>query len=360
MRKERMAGFLWIAVLLLSVRPAFSTIYTWQDDNGVQNFTDDPGATPKDARVTVWSRDPANPGVSMASSMETPVPEVAADEAANLSRGSATQGDFVLQLVQELGIAKPTGAQEAADLLTSIRVSPTLGEWDLGGPMTPELTVRLRSLTVSAAQMGRITLTPEQALIAFDSAAALLGVDIPFASNPAYSEASGAYLSAPPMVYLSPPPADLYPYYTWVPVGGGYWSFGVWFGGFFLLHDFGHFGEFHHHRFGFDFDDLRGHFVNQVAHHRFVPNGPLGRPTTIRGRRLSTGVRATPFRTTRAALPSSRLAPPPRVAAIRSTGLTSGVHRLSPESHAPSVGSPSRSFRSSGMSSGRSGHGHGR
>ena len=45
--------------------------------------------------------------------------------------------------------------------------------------MSPELTVRLRKLTVAAADRGWITLTPEQGLLAFDTASALVGLTIP-------------------------------------------------------------------------------------------------------------------------------------------------------------------------------------
>ena len=64
-----------------------------------------------------------------------------------------------------------------------VRIALRLGDWELGETMTSQLTTRLRTLTGSAAQMGWITVTPEQALLAFDTAAALLGVRIPLATD---------------------------------------------------------------------------------------------------------------------------------------------------------------------------------
>ncbi|WDT81860.1 MAG: hypothetical protein MPW14_09145 [Candidatus Manganitrophus sp.] len=65
-----------------------------------------------------------------------------------------TQGAFAVQLVRELGLEEDADPEEAADLLTRIRVTPRLGRWELSAPITPALVSRLRTLTVSAAQRG--------------------------------------------------------------------------------------------------------------------------------------------------------------------------------------------------------------
>jgi len=94
-------------------------------------------------------------------------------------RGPVTQREFAIRLVQELGLEDDPDAGEAADLLNEARITPRLGQWELDEPMTAELALRLRQLTVAAAEQGRIDLSPEQSALAFDTAMALLGVPMP-------------------------------------------------------------------------------------------------------------------------------------------------------------------------------------
>ncbi len=131
---------------------------------------------------------------------------------------------FAVQLVGEIGFGQDRSPQEAADLLTQIRVSPPLGRWKFDEPMTPNLVARLRTLTVSAAQRGAISIQPEEALLAFDTTAALLGVSIP-ASSPSErsdSSSSSGVLDAPPLVLINEPPPQILSSYVWIPVDQGF------------------------------------------------------------------------------------------------------------------------------------------
>ncbi len=223
----------WITLFLLVSAPAHSamTIYSWQDASGVIAFSDNPANAPGDAQVEVLSEDSGPQPVSETDSSET----VAAQMPERPSR-VVTQGEFAIQLVKELGLGEDPTAEEAADLLTSVRISPRLGRWELDRPMTPELTARLRKLTVAAAEMGWITLTPAQVLLAFDTTAALLGLTIPVTTSPEETPDSVYPIAeAPPLVSVEPPPLDIYPYYLWVPVTGGFWCNDFLFPGFFVL-----------------------------------------------------------------------------------------------------------------------------
>lgn len=283
--------------------PAGSTIYTWQDQNGVVSFTDDPKSAPSDAKVKVWSNDSAPQGASSNNSSEIipdatdkPIPE----QMQATAPSPVTQGEFAVQLVTELGLGKQLGPEEAADLLTRIRIAPPLGRWEFNEPMTPELTVRLRTLTVAATQMGWLTLTPDQALLSFDTTAALLGVVIPANSSPATAELSYPNVEIPPpLVYVTQPPPVVVSYYAWVPVVDGFWLGNTWFGGFFVLTSF-HRHEFRHHRFFIDHEIIERRINDHIVNHRF---GREPGPVSLHGR----GSSVAPIRPNRTFDPTPRL-----------------------------------------------------
>ncbi len=226
-----------LALSLLSVSAPVSatTLYTWHNADGSMTFTDDPTNAPPDAQVRVWAEVDSRP--SPAPEPASPPAEAAAAPTAERYSRAVTQGEFAVQLVEELGLDDQPDADAAADLLTRVRIAPRLGQWELDQPLAPDLTLRLRKLTVAAAEEGWITLTPEQGLLAFDTAAALLGVTIPETadSDEASEESPLAIAAAPPLVYVVPPPPDVYPYYLWMPVAGGFWRNDVLVSGFFVL-----------------------------------------------------------------------------------------------------------------------------
>jgi hypothetical protein len=239
-----------VLFLALMSSPASSetTVYSWQDENGTLSFSDNPTNAPSDAESNVLAQ-----GAETQTLSETVPTPVVAPQPPEPAPTIVTQGEFAVRLVEELGLAEDPTEEEAAEFLTSARISPKLGQWEMDQPMSPELTVRLRKLTVAAADRGWITLTPEQGLLAFDTASALMGLTIPVTTGveePSYSPVQIA--ETPPLVYVETPPPAIYPYYVWTPVLGGFWWNGFVLPGFFVL-DVNIYVSDHHHR-GF-----RGH-----------------------------------------------------------------------------------------------------
>lgn len=287
--------FLLLFLILISASASSATtVYTWQDASGVITFSDNPANAPGDVQVVVFSKDPTPQALSDPNFAET-----SEAQSTEQSAQVVTQGEFAIQLVEELGLGEEPNAEEAADILTNVLIAPRYGQWELDQPMTSELTVRLRKLTVAAAETGRIGLTPEQVLIAFDTTAAMLGLPIPAPSAPEEaSESPYTINQAPPLVYMEPPPSDIYPYYVWSPVAGGFWWNHYQYPGFFVLNVNKFF--FHHHglhathsHFSCEPFRIQHHFIGHIVDHhmtRFsgVPNpGRVQRPTV-------TGFRSVP------------------------------------------------------------------
>jgi len=236
----RTLSFLALFALPVAVvlTPASSTasIYSWKDANGVTIYSNDPPAERGNAEVAVRPAEavpsepsgPESSGIELASEAEPRMPQRAPYK--------ATEGEFVIQLARELGLGQPADDETAADALTNLRIEPALGEWRFDRPMTPELTVRLRQLTVAAAERGAISITPEQALLAFDTAAALLNVDIPAAADQtAIPDDPYPIADMPPLINFYPPEPVYSPYYIWTPIAGGFWWGDAFFSGYFVL-----------------------------------------------------------------------------------------------------------------------------
>jgi hypothetical protein len=224
----------FLGCTLLSLSASATTLYIWRNADGSFVFTDDPKGAPPNVQVRVWPER----NVSPAQPTPEPAPDaIVAVPPSEESPDVATQGEFVVRLVEELGLEDRANPDQAKDILTKVRIAPRLGRWDLDQPMTSELTLRLRSLTVAAAAEGWMTLTPEEGLLAFDTTAALLGVTIPETGELDHSsgEASSAIDDVPPFVYVAPPPPEVYPYYLWQPVANGYWWNGLLVSGVYIL-----------------------------------------------------------------------------------------------------------------------------
>jgi len=290
---ERIAMFsrvsfitLLITLFILLSSPAHSetTVYSWQDANGVLAFSDNLAKAPNDVQVKVLSQDSKPQTV-----FETGSAQTVAYQLPESSSRVVTQGEFAIQLVEELGLTDQSTAEEAADLLTSLRISPRLGQWELDQLMSPELTVRLRKLTVAAAERGWITLTPEQGLLAFDTTVALLGLTIPVTTGPEETTDSPYSIAeAPPLVYVASPPPDVYPYYIWVPVAGGFWCNDFLFPGFFVL-DVNLF-FFDHQRVALDSGRIGRQFRSHIVDHQVIRSPVLPDPGRVH--RPRSGVRS--------------------------------------------------------------------
>jgi len=289
MRRSSVTGLLVLCILPAAfvLRPASSTasIYSWRDSSGVTTYSNNPPTNSGNAQVAVRTTEPAplerlgpaSSGTMLANADQPQIPE--------RSPYMATQAEFAVQLVKELGLGQPADASQAADVLTNLRIVPALGEWNFDQPMTPELTIRLRQLTVAAAGRGAITITPEQALLAFDTTAALLNVDIP-ASNDQDTVSDAPYPIAdlPPLIDFSSPPPSFYPYYIWTPIAGGFWWVNAFFPGFYVLnvglfcnhyadHYYGHsyYNPYKHDGYHRDYSGSRARFASidpgHISHH---------------------------------------------------------------------------------------------
>jgi hypothetical protein len=188
-------------VLLLPCASADSSIYSWRDKNGTMTFSDNPALAPKGIAVEVRSY------FTSAVSDEGVAAPIA-------------QRAFARRLAIELGLGDTLTPEQAAATLAKVGIAPQLGRWHLDEPMTSSLIERLRTLTAGAAVARRIALDPEQAVIAFDSAVALVGIKIrgaaalqPPAPEPVVAE------PAPQPVYVTPAAPVVYDRVIYV--GGG-------------------------------------------------------------------------------------------------------------------------------------------
>jgi hypothetical protein len=355
---------LLLAFLVLTPASSRAAIYSWRDANGVLIYSNSPSESPGTSQVvirtarTVDATLPEPSGMELADGGQPQIPE--------RSHYMATQAEFAVQLVEELGLGQPADAGQAADVLTDLRIAPPLGEWVFNQPMTPELTLRLRQLTVAAAGRGAISITPEQALLAFDTAAALLNVDIPASSNQyTVSDAPYPIADMPPLIEIYSPPPLFFPYYIWTPIAGGFWWGNAFFPGYYVLnvglfcnHYYDHYyGD--HSRYAYNRHDggsktrFRSIDPAHISHHMkgHVENHQLrARPAVGAGRTVSSPWQPrSPFvamhsgrvgvRTSRpvAAPARASFTPPMRVSR---TSLSSPTYR-SPAYRAPSYRPPS-------------------
>ncbi|MFQ5779742.1 MAG: DUF4124 domain-containing protein [Nitrospiria bacterium] len=219
-------------------------------------------------------------GVPIPVDRDTEVPRASPPEVEQVPHpGVITQGEFAVHLARELGLGQDLTPEEAAGILSDLRIAPPLGHWERDAAMTPALTSRLRALTVAAPQMGWIAITPEEALFAFDTAAALLGVPIPVDLDTEVRESSPPAVAVPALVYVTPPPYLIAPYYTWIPVSGGFLWHGTTVHGFFALHSV-HLNTHHFngHRFAFGLHFVRRHFPLHLTEHHLVRRHLIHRP----------------------------------------------------------------------------------
>jgi hypothetical protein len=301
-----------ILLLFLSLRhPADAALYSWEDQEGILNFTNSLEEVPADAKVTVLPELPPPPEApaDRPDTAVEPPPDVPPRspqpplQPLKVEAREVTQGTFVVQLVRELGLGQNVAPEEAADLLTRIRVTPLLGRWKLEEPITPELVLRLRTLTVSAAQVESISVAPEEALLAFDTTAALLGVPIARPESRLSDRFSPSpVLDAPPLVLINPPPAQLVSSYLWVPVQQRFFWSGVEHSGFFVLQSIEPGFHLNGHRFVFTTHLIERHFFNRHLPHpprvdRRVDIAPPGPQPRLPERRLRGGTHPRSFST---------------------------------------------------------------
>jgi len=216
------------------------------------------------------------------------------------------EGDFAIKLTSTLGLGAAQDEAEAESGLGRAGILPRNG-WIADYPVTPDILGELQQSLGDAAAQGKLPLERAEALRRLDAASAELGLGIkpqtsasagevprpePVRDYPNPAIISDYYQDeGPPIVTYYAPPPDYYYLYGWIPYP--FWSAGLWFPGYFILHDF--------HR------SLRGHrgvaFVsnhfNDIRRHRVFRVDPVARfngrtfaGIGVTGRRgfISTGV----------------------------------------------------------------------
>jgi len=216
------------------------------------------------------------------------------------------EGDFAVKLVQALSLGTTRDEVEAENLLTQAGIMPKNG-WMADYPMTPDIIGEIRATVHDAASSGKLNAGADTALTRVDDVLAQGGLPVSpdtesaqaeaadTAEAPAAPEYTGSapeYPSTtvinnyyetegpPTVTYYAPPPAYSY-LYGWVSYP--FWCSGVWFPGFFVLHDF-HRTVFVDNRTVF----VSNHF-RDGTHHRFMRIDPVSR---VRGNSFA-GVRST-------------------------------------------------------------------
>jgi len=195
------------------------------------------------------------------------------------------QGEFALKLADRLQMGSPGSEAEAESALASVGIAPRNG-WIADYPITPDIAGELETAIIQAADSGRLALSRDEALMAFQGLTAEMGVSVvadtrgevvqnePPADYGQYSNPDVInnyyYNEGPPVVTYYPPPWDYYYMYSWVPYP--FWFSDFWFSGFFILNDFhrpiyGHGGPCfvsNHYR---DHGSQRVHTVDPVTRH---------------------------------------------------------------------------------------------
>jgi len=195
------------------------------------------------------------------------------------------EGEFALKLADRLKMGSPGSEAEAESALASAGIAPRNG-WIADYPITPDIAGELQNAISQAADSKRLSLSRDEALIAFQGLTAEMGLSVvadthgevvqnePPADYGQYSNPGVInnyyYNEGPPVVTYYPPPWDYYYMYAWVPYP--FWWSGFWFSGFFILNDFhrpiyGHGGPCfvsNHYR---DHGSQRVHTVDPVTRH---------------------------------------------------------------------------------------------
>jgi hypothetical protein len=231
-------------------------------------------------------------------------------QAPPISSPLVREGAFAMKLAEALNVGQPSSEAEAESMLGAVGIAPRNG-WIADYPVTPDIVGELRDAVGYSAQASMISMDTDAALATLESVQASEGVIVtpgPAGPGGAAEGSEGAYpdqtainnyysAEGPPIVtYYSPPP-DYFSLYAWVPYP--FWWSGVWFGGFFVLHDF-----HKHYREGGHVYVVSNHF-NDVNAHRVFRIDPvkrlngrtfagIGAPSS--GRFVSSGVPKAPER----------------------------------------------------------------
>ena len=243
-----------VLFLLIFASSASATIYKWQDERGVLNFTDDidnvPAAYQSDvARIEIPKAPPQPPSqrtvaypASGESRMKNPPP---------VAQVLVREGDFAIRLVEALGIGRTRNEAEAESILASAGITPRNG-WIADYPVTPDIVGELQDSILAAVDSGMLAMKEDEAMRVFQDLTAQQGLPVgpdsddhvaegePLENDDQYynPEVVDNYYNdqGPPVVTYYPPPPDYRYLYAWVPYP--FRCSGSHFRGFFVLNDF--------------------------------------------------------------------------------------------------------------------------
>lgn len=267
------------------------------------------------------------------------------------------EGDFAIELVTTLDLGTTSDEVEAESLLGGIGITPRNG-WIADYPVTPDIMGELQKSVTDAVNAGKLGMTKDEALRRLNDVNTRVGpAAIPYTGDTVSEPPSAEnypdptavndyyYEEGPPVyTYYAPPPAYYY-LYAFVPYP--FWSFGFWFPGYFILHDF-HRPFFYHGRHVFcsnHFNDVRIHRtfrVDPVTRFNGKTFAGIGAPRT--GRYIDTGVP----KSDRAIFNAPRTRPIPGMVNQPPRG---GIIVSQPSHSEGTIGSPTRSRESIGSPS---------
>jgi hypothetical protein len=291
-RERKMKKFLFILFIFVFASSASAAVYKWVDERGVVNYTDDYSKVPPDDRnkveeVSISRIGPSSPSRTPLGNMSVGAQSGnKATQAPLIAQPLTREGDFAIKLVEALKVGQAKSEAEAESILASVGIAPKNG-WIADYPITPDIAEELQNAISQAADSKRLSLSRDEALIAFQGLTAERGLSVvadtrgevvqnePPADYGQYSNPDMInnyyYNEGPPVVTYYPPPWDYSYMYAWVPYP--FWCSGFWFSGFFILNDFhrpiyGHGGPCfvsNHYR---DHGSQRVHTVDPVMRHR--------------------------------------------------------------------------------------------
>lgn len=157
------------------------------------------------------------------------------------------EGAFAVELAGALDIGTGLDEMTAESLLGELGIAPRNG-WIADYPMTPDIIGELQQAIIDAADNSRLPMDRDEALQIFYDAAMETGLSVvPYADDSIRQSSSEDYPGpatvnnyyynyGPPVVTYYAPPPDYSYLYAWVPFP--FWSWGFWFPGFYVLHDF--------------------------------------------------------------------------------------------------------------------------
>jgi len=197
-----------------------------------------------------------------------------------VSQPLVAEGTFALQLISALGLGEAATEAQAEDILASVGVAPQNG-WITDYPVTPAVIGQVRNALLAAIDSKRLFIKRDQALQSFQNVIAGFNLSVALGSSN-YPQAQSAipdvdtnavnnyyYDQGPPVVTYYPPPFDYDYLYSWYPYP--FYSYGLFFPGFYVLNDFAFWGGFRGHLFVNHFGDTAFH--NRVFSNRFSGSG---------------------------------------------------------------------------------------